>query len=152
MDEKRAEEISLQIKRTINAPREKVYRAWTDPQELKQWFAPSKDFKTLVPQMDVRSGGNYRVEMHAPDGKIHKLVGRFQEVQPPAKLVYTWRWESNPDEEETLVTVEFHDAGAGTELVLTHERFANEQRKQEHDHGWIGCLGRLAEHFTHPGL
>src|SRR5207302_8414603 len=82
--------------------------------------------------------------MRAPDGTEHHLVGVYRLVEPPKKLVYTWRWESEPDAPETLVTVEFLDRGGATDLVLTHELFPNEESKGKHEHRWAGCLDKLA--------
>ena len=62
--------------------------------------------------------------MHAPDGEVHRVGGVYREVEPNSRLVYTWAWESTP-ERESLVTVEFRPSGEGTELLLTHQRFAD---------------------------
>jgi uncharacterized protein YndB with AHSA1/START domain len=82
--------------------------------------------------------------MQAPDGALHRLVGVYRVVDPPKKLVYTWRWESEPEAPETLVTVEFLDRGNATELVLTQELFTSEEAKQKHETGWTGCFEKLA--------
>lgn len=133
---------SLRITRAYAAPPEKVFRAWTDPEIMKQWFAPSDQFSTPEVTADARVGGRYRIVMRAPDGEYHRVGGVYREVDPPRKLVFTWAWESTP-ERESLVTVEFNAAGAGTELVLTHERFADEVARDKHREGWGGCLERL---------
>lgn len=134
---------TLRITRTIAAPREKVFRAWTDPEALARWFAPSDAYRTNVPELDLRPGGRYRVEMLLAD-KIHRVGGTYREIRPPEKLVFTWKWENEPAHAgETLVTVELFDRGGSTELVLTHERFADEASRNEHDKGWAGCLERL---------
>ncbi len=116
---------SLRLSRTFAAPREKVFKAWTDPKALTKWFAPSDQFETKIPQLDLKPGGR-------------------REVRAPERLVFTWRWESEPgDAQDTLVTVEFRDRGDSTELVLTHERFPSEGARDEHKKGWGGCLDRL---------
>jgi uncharacterized protein YndB with AHSA1/START domain len=109
---------------------------------MKQWMGPSDDFGESEVTMDVRVGGRYRIVMHAPDGEVHRVGGVFREIVPDKKLSYTWAWESTP-ERESLVTVEFKAAGEGTELVLTHERFADSQARDKHQGGWNGCLERL---------
>jgi len=110
---------------------------------MKLWKAPG-DMTTPLAEVDLRPGGKYRIHMRAPDGTEHHLVGVYRLVEPPKKLVYTWRWESEPDAPETLVTVEFLDRGGATDLVLTHELFPNEESKGKHEHGWAGCLDKLA--------
>lgn len=99
--------VTLRLTRTFAAPRERVFRAWTTPQQLKRWSAPA-DFTNSVVEVDLRVGGRYKIGMQAPDGTAYTAVGAYQVVDPPKKLVYPWRWESE-GAEETLVTVEFHD-------------------------------------------
>jgi uncharacterized protein YndB with AHSA1/START domain len=136
---------ALTLRRTFDAPREKVFRAWTDPQALKQWYAPSDAFQTPVAETDPKVGGRYRIEMIDPEGKRHCVVGRYQEVKAPERLVFTWAWENDEHGtgEDSVVTLEFRDLGGRTEMTLTHERFATEKARDMHEHGHSGCLERL---------
>jgi uncharacterized protein YndB with AHSA1/START domain len=78
-------------------------------------------------------------------GSTYVCFGEFQEVDPPNKVVYTWSWEPpEMDVGRTLVTVEFHERGDATELVLTHEKFPTAEAASEHSKGWTGCLGVFA--------
>jgi uncharacterized protein YndB with AHSA1/START domain len=138
---------SLQIRRVYKAPVAAVYAAWTQPEEMKHWMGPSDAFGEAEVTMDVRVGGRYRIVMHSPDGETHRVGGVYREVVPNSKLVYTWAWESTP-ERESLVTLEFVPSSAGTELVLTHQRFADLQARDKHNEGWIGCLNRLERHLS----
>ena len=133
---------SLEIRRTFPQPVAAVYAAWSDPEKMKHWMGPSDAFGEAEVSMDVRVGGRYRIVMHAPDGETHRVDGVFREIVPNRKLVYTWAWGSTP-ERESLVTVEFKAAGQGTELLLTHQRFADTDARDRHQHGWNGCLDRL---------
>ena len=136
---------TLQIRRTIAAPRERVFRAWTDPTELTRWWGP-KGYEAPSATVDLRVGGRYRLAMRKlPDGEVFYLTGVYQEVRPPAKLVYTWWWETEPELAETLVTVEFLDRGSPTEVVLIHESFPNQEIRDQHASGWNSCLDRLGE-------
>jgi len=137
---------TLQIKRTFKAPRDKVFKAWTDPTVLKQWFAPSDDFSVPIADIDLRVGGKYRIAMQAPDGAQHIAIGTYREVAPSQKLVFTWTWEKSPMP-ETLVTVEFNERAGSTEMVFTHELFPSVEERDHHNKGWIGCLDRLAKIF-----
>lgn len=139
---------SLQIRRVYKVPAAAVYAAWTDPEQMKHWMGPSDDFGESEVTTDVRVGGSYRIVMHAPDGEVHRVGGVFREIVPNSKLVYTWAWESTP-ERESLVTVEFKPAGQGTELVLTHQRFADSQARDRHQEGWSGSLDRLGRLLSH---
>ena len=136
---------TLQLTRTFAAPREKVFRAWTDPEEVKKWFHPP-GYETPSAEIDLRVGGKYRFGMRKlPDGEVFYLSGSYREVRRPERLVYTWQWEAEPELGDTLVTVQFHDRGGSTEVVLTHELFPTEKARQEHERGWSGGLDNLAK-------
>ena len=138
---------SLSITRTFAAPRERVFQAWTDPEELKKWWGPG-DYTTPSAEVDLKVGGSYRFAMKPPDGEVFYLTGEYREVTAPEKLVYTWRWEGSEDQpEETLVTVEFRDRGEITEVVVTHEKFRDEEQCHLHEMGWNACLVRLPDLF-----
>jgi uncharacterized protein YndB with AHSA1/START domain len=141
-------ETVLVLTRTFAAPREKVFRAWTDPALLKKWWAAGPGFTPTVAEIDLRVGGRYRLGMRAPDADADYVVaGTYREVQRPARLVYTWAWEG-AGAPETLVTVEFLDRGAQTEVILTHEQFADASDRDQHASGWSGCLDNLARVLT----
>ena len=148
MDTAVDERTSLEIRRVYNAPVAAVYAAWTDPEQMKHWFAPSDDFGPSEVTVDGRVGGRYRIVMHRPDGDESRVGGVYREVVPNSRLVYSWAWESTP-ERESLVTVEFKPSGDGTELVLTHQRFADTEARDKHQHGWNGCLERLLRYVSH---
>ena len=138
-------ETTLRLRRTFAAPREKVFRAWTQPEELTKWWGP-EGYATPSAEVDLRVGGKYRLGMmKLPDGKIFYLSGTYREVRPPERLVYTWRWEAQPEHGETLVTVEFRAVGDSTEVDLIHEVFPTQKARDDHNRGWSGCLDRLAK-------
>lgn len=143
-------ETTLVITRTYAAPREKVFRAWTEPEELKKWWAAGTGFITTIAEVDLRVGGRYRLGMKPPDKDVvHVVGGVYREVQRPSRLVYTWTWEDG-DGTETLVTVDFHDKGSSTEVILTHKDFASQESRDQHAHGWAGCLDSL-DRLVAPG-
>lgn len=137
----------LQLERTFDAPREEVFRAWTEPEVLRRWWAAQPSWESPLAETDVRVGGRYRLSMRDPDsGEEHTVGGEYVEVTPPERLVYTWTWEGS-DEDSTsagsIVTVEFRDDGDGTTVVLTHEGITDGQSRDNHAHGWSGCLDNL---------
>ena len=134
---------SLEIRRTFSAPRDRVFNAWTRPEELKKWSAPGP-MKTPLAEVDLKIGGRYRMVMRGPDGEEHRVSGVYKQVDPPKRLVYTWKWEQPPDAPETTVTVEFHDLGSRTEVVLRQEGFRSIDEQGRHEQGWNGCLDKLA--------
>jgi uncharacterized protein YndB with AHSA1/START domain len=143
----RATTRALEVRRTFQASRQRVFDAWTRAEEVKKWAAPGPLTVPLA-EIELRVGGRYRYQMVGPDGSEHRVAGVYREVDPPRKLVYTWAWENVPDGEETTVTVEFHDLGTTTEVVLRHEGFSSEQKRLSHEHGWSGCLQKLDELFA----
>lgn len=141
---------SLRIVRRYSAPRPLVFEALTDPALLSQWFAPTDDFEAYVDRFDASVGGSYRIEMRHASGNVHTCIGTIQELRAPELLVYTWKWEGG-EMEDTLVTWELSEVEGGTELVLLHERFPNEQATAEHTAGWTGAVGRLQALFSRAG-
>ena len=141
---------TLTLRRTFNAERARVYRAWTDPSALSQWFCPL-GMEVALAEVDLREGGRYRIGMRSPEGEIYITSGVYREISPPGRLVYTWCWEQSEGETsreapaETLVTVEFHEHQDGTEVVLTHELFPSAESRDRHGQGWEGCLEHLEQ-------
>ena len=137
-----AKEHSLSINRIIKAPRERVFAAWTNPEDLMKWWGPGISHATAV-KVDPREGGAFHVTMQTPDPEkpVAKINGIYREVTPPSKLVFTWSWEHRPG--ETLVTVEFTEVQGGTSLTLTHEGFVDEEARDDHNWGWNGALDKL---------
>ena len=121
-----------------------VYRALTDPEELAKWWGP-RGFTTPSVEFDPQVGGSYRIAMQPPDGELFHLSGEFREVDPPARLAYTFRWDPpDPEDRETLATLSLEDRGERTELLLTQGEFATEARRAIHEGGWTEAFERLA--------
>jgi uncharacterized protein YndB with AHSA1/START domain len=132
---------TITIRHTVAAPRETVFQAWTEPELLARWWWPPRFATTFA--IDLRPGGTYSIRSAAqPDGTVLAISGIFREVQPPQRLVYTWRWEG-ADTDETLVTVVFSENAGQTTIDLTHERFASEGDAANNRLGWQSCLDRL---------
>jgi uncharacterized protein YndB with AHSA1/START domain len=149
---------TLQVRRTFPAPRERVFEAWTDPDLLRQWLTGPRGNGTHA-EVDARVGGEFRVtvtsrlgqllgKLPTPYGDSVRMVGRYLEITPPERLVFTFGWEELPtvhmDPEATIVTVDFHERGDETELVLTHERQPTRRLRAWHSYGWRGSLRKLA--------
>ena len=131
--------------RVLPAPRSRVFAALTDPDELAKWWGPN-GFTAPSLQLDVRVGGSYRIAMQPPDGELFYLVGEYLEVDPPAKVAYTFRWEDpDPEDQETVVTLSLREVGPSTGLTFMQGDFLTERRRALHDEGWTNGLDRLHE-------
>ena len=137
---------SLAITRFINAPRARVYAAWTDPAQLKEWFGPVW-VRTCELVAEPRVGGKFRWEVIDCDGKEVTIQGEYREIVPGSKVVFTWRhcddelWKN----QISIVTVELSDRDGGTELRLKHEQLSGEESRDGHNRGWNSVLDRLEE-------
>lgn len=141
---------SLRLTHVINADAERLFRAWTDPSELRHWWRMEQSgWSFAEATIDLRVGGRYRLGMTSPEGKTHVAVGEYVEVERPTRLAFTWDWEEPASRVgDTLVTVEFNPVSPSrTEVVLTHERFADADRVANHERGW-GQLLRLLDQRT----
>jgi uncharacterized protein YndB with AHSA1/START domain len=137
--------LTLRLDRVLPAPRPRVYRACTEPDDLAVWWGP-RGFTTPEIDLDLRFGGGYRFGMQPPEGDLFHVSGEFREIEPPARLVYTFRYEEpDPDDRETLVSMSLRDQGDFTEVVLVQSGFATEGRRALHVAGWTDSLERLQE-------
>jgi uncharacterized protein YndB with AHSA1/START domain len=133
----------LEIQRVVPQPRPAVFAAFTDSNELVKWWGP-EGFTVPRLEFDARVGERYRIEMQPPEGDPFHLVGEFREVDPPARLAYTFVWEPpNPDDVETLVELSFDDLGESTEVSLTQGPFKTEARRALHRDGWTESFDKL---------
>jgi uncharacterized protein YndB with AHSA1/START domain len=131
----------VSVTRVIQAPCGLVYRAWTEPKQLAQWFSPEEvECRSL--SADVRVGGSYRVHMVSQNGD-HIAVGTYKQIVPNERLQFTWQWEhyAMPD---SVVTVDFEDLGKTTRLTLVHEGFPDQEDSDQHNHGWNSLVAKFA--------
>jgi len=139
---------ALSITRRFAAPREAVFRAWTDPEELAQWFGPAGATARDV-EVDLRPGGHYRMTLIESNG-VHPLSGVYREVNAPERLVFSWIWgHGEIAGVEMQVTIDFEETkDGGTLLTLTHECLPSPLAREHHEQGWLGCLDSLQEHLA----
>ena len=138
---------SLRITRHYSVATEKVWRAWTDPQALSRWFGPGETDSVTRAELDVRPGGRYHIAFHTPDGEQHDVSGIYQDVLENRRLSFTWAWKSTP-ERVSLVTIELRPTAQGCELHFRHERFFDQQARDNHEQGWTSTFAKLDEFLT----
>lgn len=140
----------LILTRIIDAPREKVFRAWTDPELLKQWFAP-KPFTTPVAELDVRPGGSNLIIMRSPGGQDMPNPGVYLEVVENERLVstdaYTKAWEPSAKPFMTLILT-FEDTGGKTKYTARVLHWTVEDREAHEKMGFHEGWGICADQLT----
>lgn len=146
---KAADDRELVITRLIDAPRELVYRCWTDAELLKKWFAPLP-WTTPEAKLDVRAGGANRIVMRSPEGEDYPNLGVYLDVVPNEKLVFTdaftEAWAPS-DKPFMVVTITFEDVGAKTRYTARVRHWSVEDReaheKMGFHQGWGQCASQL---------
>jgi uncharacterized protein YndB with AHSA1/START domain len=146
-----SENLTLQLTKTIKTTRNRVFAAWTQPDELLQWFAPGP-MKADAISVDLRVGGIFRWAMSpiqpgpSPQtGPPMNIVfsGKFLDIQADRLLQFTWQSEANPAD-STLVTVSFADVAGGTEVAIIQERISSTEVFNRNKGGWSTMLDKLA--------
>jgi uncharacterized protein YndB with AHSA1/START domain len=142
------------ITRVFAAPRELVWKAWTDPRHVARWWGP-RGFTTTTHEMDIRPGGAWRFVMHGPDGTDYKNRIVFLEVAPSDRLTYRHAGEEEHDDVKFQTTVTFADEGGKTRLTMrmTFETAAERNavvEKYGAIEGGQQTLERLGEHLAGP--
>jgi uncharacterized protein YndB with AHSA1/START domain len=149
------------IERVFDAPRELLWRAWTDPEWFMRWWGPAP-FTSPWVQMDLQPGGRFVWVMRDPDGQEYYTVGEFREIDPPSRLVYT---DSFGDAEgnvvspttygmgddfpvTTVVTVTFEDLGGQTRLRIASDQAVPGNMWEMASAGWYSSLDKLAAVVT----
>lgn len=139
---------TLTITRRIAAPRDIVFRAWSDPAELAKWWGP-EGTNAAIDQMDLRPGGAWRTRMINAEGNEYICSGVYREIAAPERLSFTWAWENDGERgHETVVTLEFHERDGGTEMVFHQSLFESAESRGMHNQGWTSSLGRLDRLFA----
>ncbi|HEY4066019.1 MAG TPA: SRPBCC domain-containing protein [Burkholderiaceae bacterium] len=140
---------ALSIVRTLDAPVDLVYEAWTSAEHAQRWWFPrqkGRDFQCTSFAMDFRVGGAYRYCIRSPDGEETWAHGVYREIVPAKRLVFTFQWEWAPrPSPDTVITVRF-EALAGDQTRLTFEQapFESEAMRDGHTLGWGAVLDHLA--------
>lgn len=139
--------IALTLKRWYEATPEAVFRAFTDPALLREWWGP-RGFTFEHLDFPAQEGLRYQVRLRSPDGTRFAHEGVFLEVNAPRRLSFTWRWTEGPlDAAETLVELTFTPERGGVAVSVHHSRFANQAECDKHV-GWQQSLDHLEVWFA----
>jgi len=134
---------TLVIDRVFNASPQRVFAAFTETAQLAQWYGP-EGMTAEIFENDVTPGGRYALVMRSAEGEYH-LSGAYEEIDPPNKLVMTWKWKTG--EITSRVTIELNPEGEKTHLRLTHRGFAEASDAAAHNEGWTSTLNDLDKYL-----
>ena len=140
----------LVIERVFDAPRDLVFRLWTDPRHVRHWFGP-RGFTTTHLELDMRPGGRWRACMREDaTGTEHWLGGVCRELRPPEHLVFTNRWdrEDGTSGPETVVSVTLVDERGKTRMIFRQGVFDTVANRDGHEGGWSSSFDVLEEYLT----
>ena len=133
---------TLRMKRTFQAPAERVFDAFTSEEVMRRWWHAEHDWETAEAEVDLRVGGDVRVVMRDPDKDVeHGGGGHYTEVDPPHRLAFTWVWDDEPH--ETLIEIDFEESDGATTVRFTHSGLLDEETVRSHEGGWGNCFDNL---------
>lgn len=138
----------LVITRVIDAPRQHVFKAWTDPARAKHWMGP-RGFTATHVEGDVRPGGAWRICLRRDEtGEELWQGGVYREVAQPERLVFTFAWNDKHGwpGHETLVTITFAEHQGKTTMTFRQAIFDSVEQRDGHHGGWTSTFERLDEH------
>lgn len=134
----------LVLTRVFNAPRERVFDAWTQIEHMTQWWGP-KGFTVPHARIDLRVGGEYRACIRSPEGADYWIRGAYLEIDCPTRLIFTWAWEDDDGKPgiETRVELTFEAVNDKTLMTFRQGEFENIESRDSHEGGWSECFDRL---------
>src|SRR5262249_44552268 len=141
----------MSLVREIGARPSIVFEALVTADGIRSWWGPD-DCPAISAEADARVGGPFRVRFRTADGLEHECAGEFLEIEPPDRVVMSWRWIVNgPIEEHGRVSrleIRLRSIPTGTELTLVHTLLSNEDSARSHEGGWSGALKKLTRRFS----
>jgi uncharacterized protein YndB with AHSA1/START domain len=130
--------VEIVIERVFDAPRELVWKAWTEAEHVAQWWGP-QGMTTRVDELDLRPGGNWRYVMLRPDGSEYPQRGTFREIVAPEKIVTRAEFEVGEDHTHSaIMTYRFDELGDKTKLTMLHEQTMAEDPGDDWKRGVMG--------------
>ena len=147
-----ADDRVLVITRIFDAPRELVWKAWTDPKLAVEWGGP-RDYPSVHFEGDLRPGGRWRGVLKSVEtGEELGQGGVYRDIVENRLLSFTFCWDRDHGEQDMLVTLTFEDLGGKTKFTLRQERFNSVAERDGHNGGWNSALDRLGDFLAgHAG-
>ena len=140
--------IVLEMNRVFNAPRQRIFDAWSNFEAMSHWFGP-KGCTVAEGNVDFQVSGAYRLAVDTPEDGQFIVGGNYTEIVPPEVIAFTWKWEhSDPEQESMHVKIELVELGENrTELRLTQTNFPDRDTAEHHTQGWGGSFDKMAAIF-----
>jgi uncharacterized protein YndB with AHSA1/START domain len=139
----------LRLERTVRAPIQAVFDAWTSAEVMRRWWHAGADWETPEAIVDLRVGGAVRVVMRNPHtGAEYGGGGSYVEIEPPRRLAFTWTWDG--ESRETLIEIGFEESGGVTTVRFAHSGLRDEESVRMHQDGWSSCFGNLERLLRGP--
>ncbi|HEX9713114.1 MAG TPA: SRPBCC domain-containing protein [Actinomycetota bacterium] len=135
------EETTIELTRVYRAPRARVWAAFTEPEQLKRWYAPVAGWTIPVCEVDLRVGGTYEIHLQPPGRDAYVERGTYVEIVPEQRLVV----DLGIAGEQTTLTVELLDAEEGTEVRVTETGYSSREIRDRHLGGWTTMLSQLEQ-------
>jgi uncharacterized protein YndB with AHSA1/START domain len=133
---------TLRIERTFQAPADAVFAAWTSEEVMRRWWHVEPGWETIEATVDLRVGGVVRVVMRDPEKDAeYGGAGHYTEIDRPTRLAFTWTWDADP--RQTLIEIDFEEAGGSTTVSFTHSLLWDEKAVSEHEYGWRKVFDNL---------
>ena len=144
-------DIKLDVTKDFPVPIEKLYKAWTAPEELKKWWQPMGNHLKDV-TINLHEGGNFSYEFENRESDhSFRITGQYQLVEEQKRLVYTWNWEIPTESianSQFQLTIVFSKQGSGSHLQVTQQNFSNEEAVHPHREGWNKALEDLHQYLS----
>jgi len=144
-----ATDLELVIKRTCDAPRELVWKAWTEPERILQWLGP-EGYRGIDAEMDAKVSGTWHFRMRAPEGHVLGNGGRIRELVEYERLAFTFAWDE-PDGtpgREMLITIDLVEVDGKTEMTFTQAEFESREDRDGHNEGWSSSFNKLEAYLA----
>jgi len=137
------DDTTLVLSRSYQSPAARVFKAWTDPEDLRRWYAPVDGWTVSKAEVDLRRGGGYHLEFGPPGGEQVVEKGRYEEIIEGRLLVFRITVEGQNTDEATRVRVEFVESAGRTEVTIVEGKYSNKATRDMHAKGWSHCLDLL---------
>lgn len=143
-----SDDYNLTLTQTFAASTDRLFDAWIDPAQLLQWFRLNDETITHQAENDLRTGGDFRLDVQFANGTLTHVSGLYHQIKRPSLLAFTWRWGDETEAEDTYVELRFKEADNQTEFTLLHDEFLTAAERDRHEAIWRYALERLAQHLS----